>query len=114
MLKKIQRENKPRIIDDSNISLFIFTLKDTVNQHMQKFNVIFCHQLWKWIKKLWIVMILLSYAINGKYYYYVIINNIFLLKAAHHVLCTFYTEPSKGRKNVLISENNDTNKNSYV
>lgn len=110
----MQRENEPRITDNSNISLFIFTLKDTVNQHMQKFNGISCHQLWKWIEKLWIVMILLSYAINDKYYYYVIINNIFLLKAAHHVLCIFYNKPSKGRKNVLISERNDTKMNNYV
>lgn len=55
-------------------------------------------------------MILLSFAIN-KYYYYVIIDKIFLPKAAHHVSCTFYTEPSKGKKNIFISENNDTSKN---
>lgn len=50
-LKTIQRENKPRITDDSIISLFIFTLKGIVNQQMPKFNVTFLPSALKMNKK---------------------------------------------------------------
>lgn len=44
-----------------------------------------------------------------------ITDSIFLSKAAHYVIYTFYNDPSKGKKNILIltSENNDASNTNY-
>lgn len=60
-----------------------------------------------------LVMILLSYAISDKYYYYGIIDIFSFQKQLMMFSVFFYTEPSKGKKNILISGNNDTGKNNY-
>lgn len=56
------------------------------------------------------VMILSTYAITDKYR---ITDNIFFPNSTHHAFCSSCTESSKGKKNILISENNDINKNNY-
>ena len=55
----------------------------------------------------------MTYNINDKYQYYWLTDKYFPFKGNRLCFLYFYTESSKGKKNILISENNDTNKNNY-